>query len=80
MVKFAEKFDGGAMKPTGKQLSEETAKELGLKDTDVEVESFVEMNCVQQDKEKYLCPLSNKKFKGKEYAKGVDRKFLKGHI
>merc|ERR1712066_848376 len=42
---------------------------LGLKDTDVEVESFVEMNCVQQEKEKYLCPLSNKKFKGKEYVR-----------
>lgn len=31
------------------------------------VEDFVEANCVELAKEKWLCPLSGKKFKGKEF-------------
>lgn len=34
-----------------------------------EVEKFVEVNTVKQAENKYLCPLSGKKFKGAEFVR-----------
>lgn len=47
----------------------EKAKELGLRDPEVEVEQFINDNTVEIAKEKWLCPLSGKKFKGADFVK-----------
>jgi hypothetical protein len=46
----------------------EMAKRLGFKDSEVEVEKFLNENCKELEKDKWLCPLSGKKFKAKEYV------------
>lgn len=46
----------------------EMAKRLGFKDADNEVEKFLNDNCKELEKDKWLCPLSGKKFKAKEYV------------
>ena len=51
------------------KLDEETAKKLGLKDKEEEIEKFVEKNTVQLAADRWLCPLSGKKFKGAEFIK-----------
>lgn len=43
--------------------------QLGRKDPDVEVEKFVTSNTQELAKDKWLCPLSGKKFKGPDYVK-----------
>ncbi|KAH7727903.1 arsenite-resistance protein 2 containing protein [Aphelenchoides avenae] len=52
-----------------KVLSEEELIKLGKKDEDKAVEDFVQANCVELAKEKWLCPLSGKKFKGPEFIR-----------
>uniref|UniRef100_A0A7E4W112 ARS2 domain-containing protein n=1 Tax=Panagrellus redivivus TaxID=6233 RepID=A0A7E4W112_PANRE len=47
-------------------LSEEDLVKLGKKDPEKAVEEFIEMNTVELGKDKWLCPLSGKKFKGAE--------------
>lgn len=44
-------------------LSEEEATKMGRKDPDEEVEKFVSANTQELGKDKWLCPLSGKKFK-----------------
>lgn len=44
-------------------LSEEEAQKMGKKDPDQEVEKFVTANTQELGKDKWLCPLSGKKFK-----------------
>lgn len=44
-------------------LSEEEAQKMGRKDPEQEVEKFVTSNTQELGKEKWLCPLSGKKFK-----------------
>ncbi|MGH0171212.1 UNVERIFIED_CONTAM: hypothetical protein FKN15_077736 [Acipenser sinensis] len=44
-------------------ISEEEAKKMGKKDPGQEVEKFVSANTQELGKEKWLCPLSGKKFK-----------------
>jgi hypothetical protein len=51
------------------RLEEDTARKLGLKDKDEEIEKFVETNTVQLAADRWLCPLSGKKFKGAEFIK-----------
>ncbi|CAG9540891.1 unnamed protein product [Cercopithifilaria johnstoni] len=50
-------------------LSESELDSLGRKDTEKEVESFITANCVELAKDKWLCPLSGKKFKGPEFIR-----------
>ncbi|KAL7306441.1 hypothetical protein TKK_0001857 [Trichogramma kaykai] len=42
---------------------------LGAKNPDREVEKFIEANTQEISKEKWLCPLSGKKFKGPDYIR-----------
>jgi Arsenite-resistance protein 2 len=44
-------------------------KKLGAKDTDAEVEKFILANSQELSKEKWLCPLSGKKFKGPDFIR-----------
>lgn len=49
-------------------VSLDEAKKLGLKSEDEEVDKFMNANCEQLDKDKFLCPLSGKKFKAPEFV------------
>lgn len=51
------------------QLSDEEIKELGAKNPEAEVEKFVQANTQELAKDKWLCPLSGKKFKGPEFIR-----------
>lgn len=50
-------------------LADPDLKKLGSKDTDAEVEKFVQANTQELAKDKWLCPLSGKKFKGPEFIR-----------
>nr|XP_046266850.1 serrate RNA effector molecule homolog isoform X4 [Scatophagus argus] len=50
-------------------LSEEEAAKMGRKDPEDEVEKFVSANTQELGKDKWLCPLSGKKFKGPEFVR-----------
>uniref|UniRef100_A0A8C9VYV8 Serrate RNA effector molecule homolog (Arabidopsis) n=1 Tax=Scleropages formosus TaxID=113540 RepID=A0A8C9VYV8_SCLFO len=50
-------------------LSEEEATKMGRKDPEQEVEKFVSANTQELGKDKWLCPLSGKKFKGPEFVR-----------
>lgn len=51
------------------KLDEEECIKLGKKDPDVEVEKFIQANTQELAKDKWLCPLSGKKFKGPEFVR-----------
>ncbi|XP_059573832.1 serrate RNA effector molecule homolog isoform X2 [Alligator mississippiensis] len=50
-------------------LAEEEAQKMGRKDPEQEVEKFVTANTQELGKDKWLCPLSGKKFKGPEFVR-----------
>lgn len=50
-------------------LSEEDAAKMGKKDPEQEVEKFIVANTQELAKDKWLCPLSGKKFKGPEFVR-----------
>lgn len=50
-------------------IDEEELKKIGCKDTDAEVEKFVQANTQELAKDKWLCPLSGKKFKGPDFIR-----------
>lgn len=50
-------------------LSEDEAGKMGRKDPEQEVEKFVLANTQELGKDKWLCPLSGKKFKGPEFVR-----------
>ena len=50
-------------------LTDEEAVGLGLKNQEDEVEKFILANTQEMGKDKWLCPLSGKKFKGPEFVK-----------
>lgn len=50
-------------------LEEVDLKKIGCKDIDAEVEKFVQANTQELAKDKWLCPLSGKKFKGPEFIR-----------
>merc|ERR1712136_641420 len=52
-----------------KRLSDEGANKLGLKEAKAEVEKFVLANTQELAKDKWLCPLSGKKFKGPDFVR-----------
>jgi hypothetical protein len=51
------------------EVAEDELKKLGAKNTDSEVEKFITANSQELAKDKWLCPLSGKKFKGPEYIR-----------
>jgi len=51
------------------RLTDEDCKVLGMKDEDTEVEKFITANTQELGKDKWLCPLSGKKFKGPEFVR-----------
>ncbi|XP_035233246.1 serrate RNA effector molecule homolog isoform X2 [Stegodyphus dumicola] len=54
---------------TPTKLDEEECIKLGKKDPDAEVEKFIQANTQELAKDKWLCPLSGKKFKGPEFVR-----------
>jgi len=50
-------------------LTDEECKDLGMKDEEGEVEKFIVVNTKELGKDKWLCPLSGKKFKGPEFVR-----------
>lgn len=50
-------------------LSEPECIRLGKKDPEAEVEKFIQSNTQELGKDKWLCPLSGKKFKGPEFVR-----------
>lgn len=50
-------------------VTDDDLKRLGKKDEDQVVEDFIQTNCVELAKDKWLCPLSGKKFKGPEFIR-----------
>ncbi|KAJ9586176.1 hypothetical protein L9F63_020181 [Diploptera punctata] len=56
------------LQPATKITDEEYSK-LGHKDPDIEVEKFIQANTQELAKDKWLCPLSGKKFKGPEFVR-----------
>uniref|UniRef100_A0A158R582 Serrate RNA effector molecule homolog n=1 Tax=Syphacia muris TaxID=451379 RepID=A0A158R582_9BILA len=50
-------------------LTEADLENLGQKDPEKEVEAFIQANSVELAKDKWLCPLSGKKFKGPEFIR-----------
>lgn len=51
------------------EIQEDELKNLGCKDADSEVDKFIQANTQELAKDKWLCPLSGKKFKGPEFIK-----------
>lgn len=56
------------LQPTTR-ISDDEFSKLGSKDPDVEVEKFIQANTQELAKDKWLCPLSGKKFKGPEFVR-----------
>ncbi len=50
-------------------LKDDDANKLGMKSEDDEVEKFVQANTQELGKDKWLCPLSGKKFKGPDFVR-----------
>lgn len=50
-------------------VPEEELKRLGCKDPEQEVEKFITANSQELAKDKWLCPLSGKKFKGPDFIR-----------
>uniref|UniRef100_T1JCQ9 Serrate RNA effector molecule homolog n=1 Tax=Strigamia maritima TaxID=126957 RepID=T1JCQ9_STRMM len=51
------------------KLNDDEALKLGKKDPEAEVEKFIQANTQELAKDKWLCPLSGKKFKGPEFVR-----------
>ncbi|XP_041473947.1 serrate RNA effector molecule homolog isoform X3 [Lytechinus variegatus] len=51
------------------KMSDEELNKLGKKDQELEVEKFIKANTKELAKDKWLCPLSGKKFKGPEFVR-----------
>jgi len=62
-----EKKMGGFLVPR-LDLTDDEAMKLGLKNEEDEVEKFVSANTQELGKDKWLCPLSGKKFKGPDFV------------
>jgi len=63
-----EKKMGGFLVLRG-ELTDEEAGKLGLKNEQEEMEKFISANAQELGKDKWLCPLSGKKFKGPEFVR-----------
>lgn len=50
-------------------VTEDEGQKLGLKDPEEEAEAFIKANTQELAKDKWLCPLSGKKFKGPDFVR-----------
>ncbi|GMT33127.1 hypothetical protein PFISCL1PPCAC_24424 [Pristionchus fissidentatus] len=67
---FSATFKNNVEKLTARaHISDEEIAKLGKKNPDDEVEAFIKVNSVELSAEKWLCPLSGKKFKGPEFIR-----------
>jgi len=75
-VENFEKKIGGFL--TNKEdLTDKEVQVLGCKSEEEEVEKFIQLNSQELSKDKWLCPLSGKKFKGPEFIrKHIMSKFM----
>jgi len=67
MATFEKKM-GGFLVLRG-ELTDDDAGKLGLKNEQEEVEKFISANTQELGKDKWLCPLSGKKFKGPDFVR-----------
>ena len=51
------------------ELTEEEMLKLGLRDEETEIEKFIQENTQEISSDKWLCPLSGKKFKGPDFIR-----------
>ena len=58
------------------QLSDSEVIQLGKRNVDEEIEKFIKENTKELKADKWLCPLSGKKFKGPDYIRKVKKKIL----
>ncbi len=63
-----EKKMGSFLQPRA-DLTDDEAQKLGMKNEEDEVEKFVMANTQELGKDKWLCPLSGKKFKGPDFVR-----------
>merc|ERR1719189_1454550 len=63
-----EKKMGSFLQPRA-GLTDDEAGKLGMKNEEDEVEKFVQANTQELGKDKWLCPLSGKKFKGPDFVR-----------
>lgn len=54
---------------TAIEINEKELMQLGAKREEEEIEKFVTSNTQEISKDKWLCPLSGKKFKGPEFVR-----------
>ena len=54
---------------TRQDLTDDEAAKLGMKNEEDEVEKFLAANTQELGKDKWLCPLSGKKFKGPDFVR-----------
>jgi len=59
------------------ELTEDEIVKLGLRDEEAEVEKFIQENTQEISSDKWLCPLSGKKFKGPDF---IRKHLLNKHI
>ena len=50
------------------RFTKEEMEELGKKDAEKEVDRFIDANTKKLSEDKWLCPLSGKKFKGADFV------------
>ncbi|GMR32303.1 hypothetical protein PMAYCL1PPCAC_02498, partial [Pristionchus mayeri] len=67
---FSTTFKNNIEKLTARSyMNDDEVAKLGKKNPDDEVETFIKTNSVELSAEKWLCPLSGKKFKGPEFIR-----------
>lgn len=66
---FEQRVRASLLSTVPEHLTDQEAAQLGFKLEKDELEKFIQANTQELGKEKWLCPLSNKKFKGADYVR-----------
>ncbi|KAJ1346952.1 hypothetical protein KIN20_001887 [Parelaphostrongylus tenuis] len=64
---FNQRLESGLMQTSF--VTPDEMERMGRKDGDKEVEAFIQANTVELSQDKWLCPLSGKKFKGPDFIR-----------
>uniref|UniRef100_A0A0K0DKQ3 Serrate RNA effector molecule homolog n=1 Tax=Angiostrongylus cantonensis TaxID=6313 RepID=A0A0K0DKQ3_ANGCA len=64
---FNQRLESGLMQTSF--VTPDEMEKMGRKDGDKEVEAFIQANTVELSQDKWLCPLSGKKFKGPDFIR-----------
>ncbi|KAK6011290.1 Arsenite-resistance protein 2, partial [Ostertagia ostertagi] len=64
---FNHRLESGLMQAS--YVTPDEMEKMGKKDGDKEVEAFIQANTVELAQDKWLCPLSGKKFKGPDFIR-----------